>query len=180
MRKSIAIDMDQVLANMYKKMVSTYNDMFGDNMTEEQFLNGSRKDLDPEKERQLFKQLNEPHFFRDLEVLDPDSIDVIRQLNERYDVYIATAAMEVPGSFNAKYDWLRENLPFLNPQNFVFCGNKAVIHTDYLIDDSPNQLRAFKGEGILYSMPYNEHVEGFVRKGSWKEIGEYFLGVGVK
>ena len=84
------------------------------------------------------------------------------------------AAMDVPGSFNAKYDWLLEHLPFLDTQNFVFCGNKAVIHTDYLIDDSPRQLHAFKGTGILYTMPYNVHVEDFVTVSSWKEIGEYF------
>ncbi|MEO4053323.1 5'-3'-deoxyribonucleotidase [Solibacillus sp. CAU 1738] len=180
MRKSIAIDMDQVLANFYRKMVVMYNETFNENLTEQQFMLADRNDLDPEKGKQFFEILNGPTFFRDLELLDADSIEVVRQLNDNFDVYIATAAMEVPGSFNAKYDWLREHFPFLNTQNFVFCGNKAVINTDYLIDDSPNQLRAFKGQGILYSMPYNEHVEGFVKVHNWKEIGEYFLGVRVK
>ncbi|WP_332649392.1 5' nucleotidase, NT5C type [Lysinibacillus sp. 54212] len=180
MRKSIAIDMDQVLANSYRKMVVTYNEVSGENLTEDQFLEGTKKDLDPSKARQFFEKLNEPSFFRDFEVLDEDSIRVVKELNEHFDVYIATAAMEVPGSFTAKYDWLQEHFPFLNPQHFVFCGNKAVIHTDYLIDDNPRQLNAFKGQGILYSMPYNEHVEGFVRMHNWKQIGEYFLKVGIE
>jgi len=177
MRKSIAIDMDQVLANFYKKLTVVFNEAFETSYTEAEFLQTTQRDLSPEQGEKFFALLNEPNFFRDLEVLDPDAIEVVRELNEHYDVYIATAAMDVPGSFNAKYDWLLEHLPFLDTQNFVFCGNKAVIHTDYLIDDSPRQLHAFKGTGILYTMPYNVHVEDFVTVSSWKEIGEYFKGV---
>lgn len=174
MRKSIAIDMDQVLANMYKKMTGTFNEIAGTNMTADEFINAPRGQMTPEQEKALFVALNEPDYFRDLELLDPDAVSVLERLNERFDLFIATAAMEVPGCFTAKYDWLREHFPFLNPQHFVFCGTKSVIHTDYLIDDSPNQLRAFKGTGILYDMPYNRYVEGFERVRGWKEIGEYF------
>ena len=42
MRKSIAIDMDQVIANMYKKMAVSYNELFDANMTEEEFLNAPK------------------------------------------------------------------------------------------------------------------------------------------
>lgn len=174
MRKSIAIDMDQVLANFYRKMVLAYNEISGKTLTEEHFLRGTKRDLDASKEKQFFEKLNEPSFFRDLEVLDPDSIRVVKKLTEHFDVYIATAAMEVPGSFTAKYDWLREHFPFLDPQNFVFCGNKAVIHTDYLIDDNPRQLHAFTGQGILYSMPYNEHETRFERVRNWNDIAKFF------
>ena len=62
----------------------------------------------------------------------------------------------------------------------LFWGNKAVIHTDYLIDDSPRQLEAFKGTGILYTMPYNEKTEGFIRVHNWREIEAYFLNQLVK
>lgn len=166
--------MDQVLANFYKKLGVTYNEHFGTNFTAEEFLTTTQRDLSKGDAKKLFALLNEPDFFRDLELLDPDAIEVIKELQEHYEIYIATAAMDVPGSFTAKYEWLQEHFPFLKTQNIVFCGNKAVIHTDYLIDDSPGQLRAFKGEGILYSMPYNADVEGFVRVGNWQEIRGYF------
>ncbi len=179
MRQSIAIDMDQVLANMYKKMVVTINGILGTTYTEEEFLKTSRQQLTMEQEKELFIALNEPSYFRDFELLEPDAIDVVRELNERYDIYIATAAMEVPGCFTAKYDWLREHFPFLNPQHFVFCGNKAVIHTDFLIDDNPRQLRAFKGTGLLFDMPYNAHVDEFERVHGWQGVREYFLKVDV-
>lgn len=177
MRKSIAIDMDQVLANLYKKMASVYNENFGTNYTHEEFLLTTPADLDKAGKKKLFELLNEPDFFRDLEVLDPHAITVVKELQERFDVYIATAAMDVPGSFNAKYDWLMEHMPYLKTQNIVFCGNKAVIHTDYLIDDSPGQLRAFSGTGLLYAMPYNESVQGFERVDGWLAVRDYFAKV---
>ncbi|AWE08091.1 5'-3'-deoxyribonucleotidase [Lysinibacillus sp. 2017] len=175
MKKSIAIDMDQVLADFYSKLCATYNENFGTNFTKEEFLLTTQRDLPTEDGKKLFALLNEPDYFRDLAVLDSDAIEVIKELQEHYEIYIATAAMDVPGSFTAKYEWLREHLPFLKTQNIVFCGNKAVIHTDYLIDDSSRQLEAFKGTGVLYSMPYNAAVEGYVRVQNWREIKEYFL-----
>lgn len=175
MKPSIAIDMDQVLADFYSKMCITYNENFGTNFTQEEFLLTTQRDLPREDAKKLFALLNEPDYFRDLAVLDPDCIDVIKELQEHFDIYIATAAMDVPGSFNAKYDWLMEHLPFLKTQNIVFCGNKAVIHTDYLIDDSPRQLAVFKGTGILYSMPYNAAEEGYTRVHNWQEIKAYFV-----
>jgi 5'(3')-deoxyribonucleotidase len=175
MKKSIAIDMDQVLANFYKKLRMTYNENFGTNFTDEEFLKTTQRDLSKEDGKKLFALLNEPDYFRDLEVLDTDALEVVQRLQQHYEIFIATAAMDVPGSFNAKYEWLREYMPFLKTENIVFCGNKAVINTDYLIDDSPRQLTAFKGTGILYTMPYNEKAEGFKRVHNWKEIEAYFM-----
>lgn len=177
MKKSIAIDMDQVLANLFKKLTYVCNENFGTNYTEEQFLLTSPKDLSDEDNKRFFELLNEPDFFRDLEVLDSHAIEVVKELQERFEIYIATAAMDVPGSFNAKYDWLREHMPYLKTENIVFCGNKAVIHTDYLIDDSPRQLRAFSGTGLLYAMPYNESVDEFARVDGWLAIRDYFAKV---
>lgn len=177
MRKSIAIDMDQVLANMYKKMTFTFNEIAGTNLSEQQFMEAPRGQLTAMQEKALFTALNEPDYFRDFELLDPDAVDVLERLHERYDLFIATAAMEVPGCFNAKYDWLREHFPFINPHHFVFCGTKSIIHTDYLIDDNVKQLRAFKGTGLLYDMPYNRHVEEFERVRNWRDIEAYFDNV---
>ena len=177
MRKSIAIDMDQVIANMYKKMAVSYNELFGTTFTEEELLRAPRESMTREQFKLLMEKLNEPDYYREMDILCPHAVEVIRELNERFDIYIATAAMEVPNSFNAKYAWLLEHFPFLDPQKFVFCGTKAVIHTDYLIDDSLNQLEVFKGQGIIYSMPYNEHVEGYPRVKNWLDVREYFKHV---
>jgi 5'(3')-deoxyribonucleotidase len=101
---------------------------------------------------------------------------VLEKLQTRYEVFIATAAMEVPSSFNAKFKWLAEHFPFIPASHIVFCGDKGILRGDFLIDDNPRQLRRFQGEGILFSSPANAFVEGFRRVESWLDVERMFLG----
>ncbi len=115
-------------------------------------------------------------FFAVLEVM-PEAQRVIRRLEEQYDVFIATAAMEVPTSFTAKYQWLEKHFPYIPASRLVFCGDKGILDADFLIDDNPRQLHRFGGEGILYNAPHNFGVTGFRRVANWLEVERMFLGV---
>ena len=106
----------------------------------------------------------------------PEAQRVIRRLQESFEVFIATAAMEVPTSFTAKYDWLERHFPYIAPSHIVFCGDKGILDADFLIDDNPRQLRRFGGEGILYSAPHNIAASGFRRVADWLEVEDLFLG----
>ena len=174
MRESIAIDMDEVLADTLKKVIFQFNEATGLSIEEQDLYDKKLRTEYPEHVDALNNLLLDKSFFRDLEVF-PDAIRVVEKLNEHYDVFIATAAMDVPTSFDAKYAWLREHFPFLDPQHFIFCGYKGIVATDYLIDDNPRQLKAFKGTGILYNAIHNQSVEGYTRVNSWKDIEQYFL-----
>ena len=106
----------------------------------------------------------------------PESQRVLQRLQMNYEVFIATAAMEVPTSFQAKYRWLAKHFPFIPASHIVYCGDKSILRADYLIDDNPRQLRRFKGEGILFSSPHNAGVTGYRRVRDWLEVEELFLG----
>lgn len=122
-RKKIAIDMDEVLADTLGEIIDAVNERANLGITIES-LNGKKlKHMMPEHEGLVTEVLREPGFFRRLKVM-PHAQEVVEKLNDHYDVYIATAAMDVPTSFHDKYEWLLEFFPFLNPQHFVFCGRK--------------------------------------------------------
>lgn len=173
MRKTIAIDMDEVLANTAQGLLDKYNNRLGSNHTIEdlgnqKLSNAYEEDIDIIKEI-IFDR----GFFGELEVID-DAIEVVEHLTKDYDVYIATAAMDVPTSFDAKFAWLKKYFPFLDEQNFIFCGYKGVVGTDYLIDDNPKQLKAFKGTSIMFTAHHNLEHDEFIRVNSWLEVKEYF------
>jgi 5'(3')-deoxyribonucleotidase len=105
----------------------------------------------------------------------PESQRVLQRLHMNYEVFIATAAMEVPTSFQAKYRWLAKHFPFIPASHIVYCGDKSILRADYLIDDNPRQLRRFSGEGILYSAQHNLNVTGFSRVKDWLEVEAMFL-----
>ncbi|WP_133581595.1 5' nucleotidase, NT5C type [Aureibacillus halotolerans] len=176
MKKRIAIDMDEVMADTGVRLMDLCNEFCNE---EEPLtvttLRGKRlAEIRPAFAEAIHTHLADTQFFRDLPVIE-DSQRVIRKLHRHYDIFIATAAMEVPASFTAKYEWLEEHFPFLAKKNYVFCGDKSIIRADYLIDDNPRQLRSFQGEGLLYDAPHNDIETEFPRMNSWEDVERYFF-----
>lgn len=172
MKPRIAIDMDEVMANVEPKFLQIYEREFGQKITRENYWGQKIYSLG-EEVRYIRNFLFDKGFFRDLEVM-PDSQEVIRELQEDYEIFITTAAMEFRSSLEDKYDWLQEHFPFLHWKNFVFCGDKSIIRADYMIDDHVNNLEGFVGTGLLYTASHNIHEERFVRVNNWQEVRSYF------
>jgi 5'(3')-deoxyribonucleotidase len=172
--KRIAIDMDEVMADTAGAHLEWYNRDYNDNLHISDLHGTTLSQLRPQRKREIESYFDKEVFFRELKVME-HSQEVIRELSSYYEIYITTAAMEVPASFKAKYEWLTEHFSFLNNMHFVFCGNKSVIHADYLIDDSVKQLERFRGQGILYHAPHNILATGYVRVNNWLEVREFFM-----
>ena len=174
--KRICIDMDEVMADAVAEHLLRYNRDHGQTITKAD-LEGKWlwEVVSVEHHEALERYLRSEDFFAVLEVM-PHAQRVLQALQQRYEVFIATAAMEVPTSFAAKFRWLEEHFPFISPSHVVYCGDKSILRADYLIDDNPRQLRRFQGEGILFSSPHNVSVKEFRRVKDWLEVEELFLG----
>ena len=174
--KRIAVDMDEVMADALGEHLLRYNQHFGEEITLEDLQGKWLWDVvSSDRHAVLDEYLRSEDFFDVLAVM-PESQRVLRRLQMNYEVFIATAAMEVPTSFQAKYRWLAKHFPFIPASHIVYCGDKSILRADYLIDDNPRQLRRFKGEGILYSSPHNAGVTDYKRVNDWLEVEEMFLG----
>jgi 5'(3')-deoxyribonucleotidase/uncharacterized protein with PQ loop repeat len=173
----VAIDMDEVIADFATKVVRELTEGRGVEFAEKSHEGRTLEEsLTPEELGRIRDLLSDPTFFRDLDVIE-GSQEVVRALSERYEIYIASAAMDVPASFAAKYAWLREHFPFIPPSHYVFCGDKSVLEVDYLIDDQPRHFERFRGTGLLFSTPHNRGENRFKRVGSWAEVRELLLGL---
>jgi 5'(3')-deoxyribonucleotidase len=172
--KRIAIDMDEVIADTLEKFLNVCNTELGLGLTKSDLTGRNLWDVIGKEHFPTLKGFVSDHdFFADLDVM-PDSQDVIRRLMDRYEVFISSAAMEVPTSFAAKFDWLKLHFGFIPPSNIVFCGDKSILNADYLIDDNARHFERFCGEGILYSAPHNMRVEGYRRVPNWNAVEELF------
>jgi 5'(3')-deoxyribonucleotidase/uncharacterized protein with PQ loop repeat len=172
-RLRIAIDMDEVMADALAEHVRRYNAAFGAGIVADDLLGRHLEDSVPPAHRDATVALIDDTFFEDLAVL-PDCEAVVRELASRHEVVIASAAMDVPFSFDAKYRWLRRHFPFIPPSHIVFCGDKAVVDADYLIDDRPRHFARFKGRPLLFSAPHNHHETRYPRVASWAEVRDVF------
>jgi 5'(3')-deoxyribonucleotidase len=118
--------------------------------------------------------IRDESFFDCLEVI-ADAQQVIRELADKHEVFIVSAAMEIPESFATKYRWLRRNFPFISPRNIVFCGDKRIVNADYLIDDEARHVSSFRGNGILFSAPHNLRETAYERVANWQDIRRKLL-----
>ena len=172
-RPRIAIDMDEVMADALAEHLRRYNAAYSTNLTAADLHGRHLEDCIPPTHRAAAEAMLDASFFEDLEVL-PDCQAVVRELAERYEVFIASAAMDVPCSFEAKYRWLRRHFPFIPPSHIVFCGDKSILDAHYLIDDRARHFARFKGQSLLFSAPHNAIETAYSRVASWREVRHYF------
>ncbi len=174
-RLRIAIDMDEVIADTLGAHLRAYNAAFGESLTRTDLGGRNLAEVVPEERVERTEELVlAPGFFRDIPVM-PGSQEVVRALAARYEVFVASAAMEVPTSFADKFAWLEEHFPFIPPSHLVFCGDKGVLDVDYLIDDSPRQFARLRGTPVLFSARHNREETRYLRVSSWADVRRLLL-----
>jgi 5'(3')-deoxyribonucleotidase len=174
-KQRICVDMDEVLADAIARFQEWYGRDFQLELSREA-LRGKHPHqiVAPEHQAALHAYPNAPGFFRDLPLM-ADSQRVMLELSKRYELFIASAAMEFSNSFLDKYEWLQKHFPFISWRNYVFCGDKSILNADYLIDDNAYNFDNFRGEGILFDAPHNALETRYRRAHNWQEVGEMLL-----
>ena len=174
-RSRIAVDLDEVTADTVSKRLQRYRLDYGEELTRDQIHGKQIRDAIPsDRSKAVEACLDEPGFSRDIPIM-PGARAVLEELATRFDILIATSAMDHPVSLYDRYLWLQEFLPFLSDRNYMFCGSKRYIRADYLVDDSPRNLDLFAGTGILFHAHHNIHESRFPRMRNWEEVRSYFL-----
>lgn len=165
--------MDNVLVDIEINWIDKYEEAYGIRISKEA-MRGIPEDAafpDPVAARELVYQ---PGFFLNAPIMD-GAYEALIALQERYDIYIVSAAMEFPNSLKEKHDWLAKHLPFISWRNIVLCGDKSIIGTDLLIDDHVKNLDPFKGESILFTAGHNIHIDRHTRVNNWAEVLDLLL-----
>lgn len=172
----ILIDMDDVMAETGLKILSTYNNLFRTNFKKSDFKDKEFKEIfDLQKYEIVKKEVVKKGFFIDIEV-KPNAIEIIKELNEKYDVYVVSAANEFPNSLSDKLKWLNTHFPFISWKKTVFCGYKHMIKADIMIDDHTKNLVKFEGETkLMFDAMHNQKVTDYQRIMHWNEIGDLLL-----
>jgi 5'-nucleotidase len=171
----IIIDMDEVIADPMGEMIEWYRKEYASDVDWDKMLTGSWvKGFPDEHQSLVMERIMSPGFFRHLPVME-DCVDVIRELNKRYEVFIVSAAMEFPNSLKDKLEWLLEHFPFLTWKQVALTGSKDLVHGDYMIDDHVKNLKGFKGKPYLFTAAHNLEITGYDRINNWQEAATIFL-----
>lgn len=169
--KRICLDMDEVLADTYAKFEDLYEERFDRRLKPADYHGMKIYDLPGAAD--IRNAMHEPGFFRDLPVMD-GAREVVEELYEHYEIFVTTAATEFKHSLLDKWEWLHENMPFIHHHRIVLCGDKRIVHGDFMIDDKVRNLSGFNGTGLLFTASHNVHDTGYHRVNNWREVRDYF------
>ncbi|OZB98085.1 hypothetical protein [Paenibacillus sp. XY044] len=173
-KKRLAVDQDNVIADLLSYWVDRYNKDYNDNLKPEQVNAWNWHHLcKPECGEKIYTYMDEPDFFLNLPVME-GSQEVLKEMNLIYDIYIVTAPFNMRNVL-PKYEWLKSHFPFLDSGKFVFTRDKSIINADYLIDDKPSNLEHFSGSKILFDAPHNQNEDKYYRVKTWNEVREILL-----
>lgn len=123
----------------------------------------------------------------------PGAIETIKRLYKIYNVFICSSCInpfniENSGRlFKDKYEFLRETLPFINPNNFIFTNAKHLIKADIIIDDRVPNLESDIKTKILFPSYHNKDISeeelqqkdiiraGYDWRTGWHEVGNLLI-----
>ena len=166
-KKTIAIDMDGVLADIDAQLIDHYNKVYGTTLSKESIKGLTSEDAFNGRDL-LYEVLNTENFFRTLPVM-PDAVESLLELQENFEIFIVSAATEFPISLAEKMAWLAEHFPFIKWDNIILCGSKRIINTDFMIDDHCKNLDYCMGKPIMFTAFHNVNQNHHLRVNNWKE-----------
>ncbi len=167
---SLAIDMDEVLADTLGRQIDLYNQRFRAHVVPADLDGVDLVDVVPAAHKQWAIDIfHESGFFAGIPPM-PGALDVMERLCASHRVYIASAATEFPGSFREKMDWLARYLPQIPTARIIFCGEKFVLDVDCLVDDTPAHFEGMRGTGLLFDAPHNLKEQRYTRVSGWDTL----------
>ncbi len=172
---TVFVDMDEVIADTYGAHIEIYNRDFDGTLTTADCMGKEVWQCVPEAHQQSVRDhARQEGFFSDLKPID-QSKEVLKALNDKYHLFIASAAMQFPNSLREKSQWLDEHFPFIHWKNRILCGDKHILKGDLLIDDRSYNLDSFDGDTLLFTSPHNVHSNRHARANNWIEVAEKLL-----
>lgn len=164
---TLLIDQDDVLAEYIKGVTEAYNRKYATQIDAEACTSWNLYTVFGEEVETV---MHEPELFRHLEPVK-DALEVFERLyrSNLFEMYIVTAAN--PSSVEAKFEWIREYLPFFPEDRVIVCKKKFMIKGDFLLDDGMHNIEEFLSGGgtpIIFERAHNrDKGHGITRVKDW-------------
>ena len=187
-KKSIMIDMDEVIViGRFSEFLVEFLGEVDFNQLHSQY----RQDLIKGREEE-FKQIYQ---YKNLYKNDngdyieplPNCVEVMQDLNKKYDVYIVTTyiwkenVIDASTNLKNKFEYLHYWLPFIDTNNFIFMTDKTKIRYDIGIDDRLSNLENCDKK-LLFTEFRNKKLtdeeleeKGIIRVNNWLDVKKELL-----
>lgn len=157
----IAVDVDDVVADLISEWLRRYNSKYDDHLTPENIHSWEVDEyVKPECGPKVFDLLRAPGFYGHVKPFE-GALEAVENLRKLGRVVFLTSC--VPKTMDMKLAWLQEHgfLPKGNKgaQDFIACRDKYLVNADVLIDDRILNVEEFKGHALLIKRPHNARLQ---------------------
>jgi 5'-nucleotidase len=159
MNRLIAIDVDEVCADLLTAWVARYNVAYADNL-EPSSIRGW--DLKP-----YFRNCTEDAMYRLLDASlyervlpHQGALETVKALRARGDILFVTSCTD--GTMDAKFAWLKRHGFAKTLKEFCAIRNKGLVVADILFDDAEHNVAAFRKAGRLAVLVAANHNQDSV------------------
>ena len=156
-KKKLMVDMDDVIC--VDGFLFLINKYLNANYTYDIFDDFYMQDIIPDKD-DFFRWLMNYNVY-DYCRMNDDCYDVLKELNDSYDLYIGTSYIwreivnESGYVLGQKFEYLQRELPFISPYQYIFISDKSVLDMDIKIDDRIDNLSNCSVK-LLFSAYHNK------------------------
>ena len=166
MRKTVLIDMDQILCEQVNTWLKKYHDVTKEPLLKESDITEYNLSSRVKNYSILHDILCEKNFFLDLKPIK-DAVKYLQLLIDENKCDIIIATQPPHNSKYAAYEktlWLTSRIRNFNAQNITFSHHKHLLKADILFDDAPKNLTKWKqtnpnGKICMIDYPYNKIIQ---------------------
>jgi 5'-nucleotidase len=175
MKRKLALDCDGVLCDFVGPYLKGYNELMNTSFTPEDITEWNFFKLLNMNFDDVNKVVCQKHFVYSMPMLRPDLPELIKDLQEVFDVYVVTAPWDSSPFWEfERKEWLSD---FLNiPKNkVVSTHSKHLIQADIFVDDAPkNFIDSLATTKMLFDSPYNQECDNSIITGRMYDLEECF------
>lgn len=166
---AILIDVDSTVADLMSEWLRRYNKDYNDTLTPESITDWDMAQF-VKREAKIYDYLRLPSLYKTVKPIKDAQAGV--EYLRGFDRVVFVSA----GLWNAKakFDWLTKYKFVESDKDFVVAFDKSLVMGDVLIDDKIDNIKEFRGAGILFSQPWNTNWVTTRRMNNWSEIARWF------
>lgn len=188
-KKTVMIDMDEVIVNgRFREFLQEF---LGEKIDFEKLDLKYNQELiiGREEEFRSIYQYKNLYKYDNEEFVKPihDCVQVIEELNQKYDVYFVTTyvwqkdVIDAASNLKNKFEYLHYWFPFINTNNFIFITDKTKMNFDIGIDDRLANLKTCDKK-LLFTETKNRKItnqelqeKGAIRVDTWMDVKKELL-----
>ena len=163
---TFGIDWDDVIAPFNDRAIEMANEEYG--FEEPLTLEDITSWENTGRASVIKKYYDEPELY-ERQYVPQESIDFIRKLQNKGNVYIVTATY--PKFMTRRMEQIKEAFPDFPEENIIMGVQKSLVHVDIALDDGPkNILKSNARFPVLMRKPWNRELTGLLAVNNFDEF----------